>query len=637
MSKIAVLLPRECMLEQARRVIREEHMDIDMLKVIKTADSVYEARNVVENGAGIIVARGVQASFIKTYLNVPVAEIILTGQEMGLLIKKAKSMLRKDCPKIAIIGFKNMYSDMSYFDEIFGISLKQYFIESIEYATEAVKQALGDGADLLIGGDIVNALAAQHQIPSLFIESTEDSIRNALRMAKKMSFTAEIEKNHIAQFETVLDTSFNGIIKINEDREIIIVNKMVEELLRKTDEELKGRALCEVVPGLDTEYVDGILSGNRDTYTTSIRINGMLIMITAAPIQYEDRICGAILSCYRLTTSQNEHAAQSKKMFLQGHTTQHDFSEFNISGREMKYCVEMAKMYALSSRPVLLYGEEGTGKELLAQCIHNNSSYKGGPFVSVNCSGMTEQMQLDRLFGNPCSDDESIKKGALAIGDLGTVMIAEVEKLTLVCQYRLYRAIRYEALIQNDLERSQTLDNRIIVTAKRNLGLCVREGSFREDLYYLLNGLVIEIPSLRERPKDVEAIINRCRAEFSRRYSRFLRISEGAMKALQSYEWHGNEVQLESFCERMFLTTPKKTINEDFVQFLFDELYPNIKLRNNEEKMIVYKHPQAVKIAELLEKYNGNRAAVAKEMGISTTTLWRHMKKYGVVDRYGAE
>lgn len=74
----------------------------------------------------------------------------------------------------------------------------------------------------------------------MFIESTEDSIRNALRMAKKMSFTAEIEKNHIAQFETVLDTSFNGIIKINEDREIIIVNKMVEELLRKTDEELKG-------------------------------------------------------------------------------------------------------------------------------------------------------------------------------------------------------------------------------------------------------------------------------------------------------------------------------------------------------------------------------------------------------------
>ena len=131
MAKIAVLLPNESMLDQARNVIREENMEIPILKVIKTADSVYEARNAVENGAGIIVARGVQASYIRTYTDIPVAEIEISAQELGLLVKKAKQMLKKENPVIAVIGYRNMYGDMSYFDEIFDITLKTYFFPTL--------------------------------------------------------------------------------------------------------------------------------------------------------------------------------------------------------------------------------------------------------------------------------------------------------------------------------------------------------------------------------------------------------------------------------------------------------------------------------------------------------------------------
>lgn len=635
MSKIAILLPKEYMLEQARNVIREDELDIDILKVIKTSDSVYEARQAVEQGAEVVLARGVQAAFIRQYTNIPVAELTLTGQEIGLMIASAKKKVPdKKCPQIALIGFKNMFSDTTYADELYDIRLKFYDITAIEQAAEKVDLAIQEGADVLLGGDTVNALAAQKGIPAQFIDSTEESIRSAIGVAKKIILTAEAEKNFTAQFETVLDNSYNGILEIDENKEIMIVNRAGEELFHKKASQLEGTALEKVIPELEQRYIDDVLSGKRDSFMTSVYVAGVPMMLTAAPIQYENKIRGAIISLYRNASVRKNDADELHSYYLKGYVAHAHFSDIRITGKEMEYCVELSKMYALSKNPVLICGEDGTDKEKLAQCIHNNSSYKAGPFVAVNCSGMTEQMQVDRLFGNPDAEDESMKKGALAIGDHGTIVISEIEKLSLLCQYRLYRAIRYDSLIQNDLERSQTLDNRIIAITGADLYQYVEQGRFRQDLYYLLNSLTVEIPPLRKRPQDIRAIVEDCRVRFTKRYARFPKIAEDAMEALAGFGWQGNEIQLESFCERLFLTSPKKTITSDYVYFLLDTLYP-VKERISEDgTTVIYQHPEAARLTELLEKHQGNRSAVAKELGISTTTLWRRMKKYGVINKY---
>lgn len=623
------------MLEQARNVIREDELDIDILKVIKTSDSVYEARQAVEQGAEVVLARGVQAAFIRQYTNIPVAELTLTGQEIGLMIASAKKKVPDTkCPQIALIGFKNMFSDTTYADELFDIRLKFYDITAIEQAAEKVDLAIQEGADVLLGGDTVNALAAQKGIPAQFIDSTEESIRSAIGVAKKMILTAEAEKNFTAQFETVLDNSYNGILEIDENKEIMIVNRAGEELFHKKASQLEGTALEKVIPELEQRYIDDVLSGKRDSFMTSVYVAGVPMMLTAAPIQYENKIRGAIISLYRNASVRKNDADELHSYYLKGYVAHAHFSDIRITGKEMEYCVELSKMYALSKNPVLICGEDGTDKEKLAQCIHNNSSYKAGPFVAVNCSGMTEQMQVDRLFGNPDAEDESMKKGALAIGDHGTIVISEIEKLSLLCQYRLYRAIRYDSLIQNDLERSQTLDNRIIAITGADLYQYVEQGRFRQDLYYLLNSLTVEIPPIRKRPQDIRAIVEDCKVRFTKRYARFPKIAEDAMEALAGFGWQGNEIQLESFCERLFLTSPKKTITSDYVYFLLDTLYP-VKERISEDgTTVIYQHPEAARLTELLEKHQGNRSAVAKELGISTTTLWRRMKKYGVINKY---
>ena len=446
--------------------------------------------------------------------------------------------------------------------------------------------------------------------------------------------TADVEKTYIAQFETVLDNSYNGIIEINEKKEITIVNKAGEELFRKKAAQLMGTPLEKVFPELELKYIDDVLEGKRDAFMTSVYMAGMPMMITAAPIQYEKQIRGAIIAFYRNMSAHKRGGEELHSHYLKGYVAQTHFADLKITSKEMEYCTELSKMYALSRRPVLICGEEGTDKEVLAQCIHNNSSYKAGPFVTINCSGMTEQMQVDRIFGNPHAEDEGLRKGALAVGDLGTVLISEIEKLSFVCQYRLFRAIRYDALIQNDLERSQTLDNRIIATTSADLYQCMKEGAFREDLYYLLNGLTVEIPPLRKRKEDIREIVEDCRIKFTRRYAKFPRIAEDAMEVMLAYPWPGNELQLETFCERMMLTTPKKTITGDFVQFLLEEMYPAQETVKEDGTTVIYQHPEAARLTELLEKHHGSRSAVAQELGISTTTLWRRMKKYGVINKY---
>ncbi len=628
MSKIAILVPKEYMIEQAKAIIGESS-DITDIRVVKTNECVEVAKDCIEKGARIIIARGVQARRIMENTNIPVAEVILTGQELGLLISKAKKILNKDKPKIAIIGLSNMFSDMTHYNEIYDIDLHTYFADVSEKLKECTEKAIEDNCELIIGGEFVCEVAHKKGVKSIFLESMDDSIRLAIDTAKKMSYTAEVVSSHITEFETVLDTSVQGIIKMDNDMCISVVNKTAEEILNKNSDKIIGKEITEIIKTLNRNHIEEVFDGKRDIYSTSIIINRNSVMVTIMPLQNNDEIFGAIATCYRLSATSRGDAQDSGRSYNL-YNAKGNFLQIESKSEEMSECIELAKMFALSKKPVLIYGEVGTEQEALATSIHNSSSYKNGPFISVSCAGMNNEKQIAILFGNV--DNKNDKIAALEIGEGGTVFITEVEKLSEECQYRLARLLIYEVLIQDEFESNKQIDIRIIVSAKERLENLVKEGLFREDLFYLLNGLALTIPSISERQNELRFFVNRQLEEFSKMSSKHLSISEEAFEMIESFEWIGNKIQLTSFLERLFITTPKKLITEDIVKNVFDELYPEIVKSNEITKMVVYKHPEAKKIEELLTLYRGSRKKVAEELGISPATLWRHMKKYGVID-----
>ena len=162
----------------------------------------------------------------------------------------------------------------------------------------------------------------------------------------------------------------------------------------------------------------------------------------------------------------------------------------------------------------------------------------------------------------------------------------------------------------------------------------VQQGTFSEEFYYMLQGLTLKVPSLNQRAEDLRHYFDREFGRYSEMYNRHLKITDGGYQKLSELPWNGNMIQLKAFCERLVLSTEKRVVDEIVLQKLFEELYPEMKEIKGESRMVIYRSPESTRLAEILERCHGNRNLAAKELGISTTTLWRRMKKYGVEAKY---
>lgn len=296
MGKIVLLVSREEMLYQAHNILQEKKYKIDEMRVIQTKDTVIEARKAIAEGATLIIARGLQASLIKQYTDVPVAEIVMTAQEMGLLVIKAKQILKKKHPVIAVVGFKNMFCDMSFFDQLYEIELRTYLAQTGEELERAAEQAVEGHAELLIGGDTVINIAAKYQIPSLFLSPTEDSMRNALAVAERMDYAMEVEKQKEAQMEALLDNSLNGVVRTDAEGIITAMNPIMEELMGDVKENFVGRSLFQVFKDIDLEMFQSLIGNKRENYSLFLQVGKRPLFAVLAPVVVEDKIDGLLLS-----------------------------------------------------------------------------------------------------------------------------------------------------------------------------------------------------------------------------------------------------------------------------------------------------------------------------------------------------
>lgn len=636
MVKIALLVPNKKMLEIAQHVTKEQNIDIEYMKEIQTVDAVNEARLAVELGVHIIVARGYQAKLIKEYTNIPLVEIRFHAQEIGLLLNKAKAMIKKEVPKIGLVVFENMLCDMSHMEELFGVRLFISYLNKMEDTVPKLYEMSKFKPDLIIGGEIVCREAERMGYPALFYDSTEESITEALQAAKKMAYAAETEKQNTAQFETVLDTAFNGIIKINVEGKIIVINKLIENLIGKNAEDVIDLPIADVFPEFDLAAINSILQGERENYTVSVNIRNYAWMLMMAPIQYDESIMGAILSLQKVSEVIRKDKNYQRDMFLHGFVAQTTFRHIYTENQQMENVLEMAKEYALSNSPVLLYGEEGTEYYLISEAIHNNSIRKSGPFISISTRGMDKDQQLQVLFGGQTGSDDaqSRRNGALVKANHGTVFIKGIEHLTLRAQHQICRLLTSHSITRTDAQPMDNLDVRIMAFSKVNLRYLVKTGKFSEELFYLLQGLTIDIPGLNQRPEDLIYYFNKFIREYSQKYNKYFTVTEGAYEKVTQLLWKGNLLQLRAFCERLVITSKKRSIDEVRIQKLYSELYPHISEAKGEDKIVVYKSPEAAELSAILEKHHGNRNLAAEELGISTTTLWRRMKKYGIEANY---
>lgn len=622
MARVAILLPRDEMLETARQAAEQYHLDLLGVYAVHSSEILEKTQEVISAGADIVIARGYQATLIKKHSSITLVEAQLTSQEIVQLIMKAKSLTTKAHPVIGLVGFENMFHSTAGLSEILDVDLKTWMVELHEEIPGAVEQAKEAGVDVLIGGDVACTVAAELQIPSVFLTSGPESIAEACRVTRHVAYALDIEKRNAVELKALLDYTVSGLIHLDNDGKILYVNHTAEQSLHTTEAEVKGVSIWQVIPTLREHALKGILEDGRESESFQLKIGQSVYWTVVSPIKVEEKNTGLILSLTEEHQLKLYAEEQQRRLKGEGFSAPFTFDTFVPHSARITKLIDEAKHYSnTSSLPVLILGEFGTEKEELAQCIHNAGAFRDSAFLHFNCSGPDPDRIAERLFG----------RDGLASATQGVLFLNEVSALSDDAQYQLYRMLIGRADSSFGTLRANTVPPRVIAADTHDLGELVQRGEFREDLWYALTVMVLRIPPLRQRPEDVLSWSDYFFRELQRRYGRYIHLTKAAQKRLTDYEWPGNLAQLRNICERIMIDSPRRTVDEIFLDGLLQSSAPFQKdIAGSGSAAASYTNPKAARIAQLLELHHGNRKAVAADLGVSVTTLWRYMKKYQI-------
>ena len=630
MAKVAILLPQASMCALAAPLVPEyRNISLTCLDYVETKFVVARALE-VEKACDLIVARGVHARLIKYNTSLPVVEVQITTQELGMEVLNLRRELGEECPRLGLICFPNMIGDTSHYNELFGIDLRCYFVNSQQELTGAVSQAMEEGCRGVIGGEIVCECARALNLPNRFLPAGSESLKNALETASRVCYAIDLEKRNLSEMETMLDNTFSGIVQIGCDGKIQRLNRAASVLLNKEASELVGRKAVDAIPNLNGKLLEDALQFGLESYALVVNIRNKAVVVNIAPIRIEEETRGVLLTFQEDRQIMEMNSELRRELFQRGDVAKYAFDSIVCRSEKMLQLVKTAKQMAKFNAPIFLTGEAGSGKTVIAQCIHKESLNASSAFISVDCSAWMPETLDGKLFGNYSTK----KDGPMCLAEMaqnGTLYISNVESMMLETQFKLLKLTQGK-FYHNGSPNPSAASVRIIASSENNLLERVERGEFRRDLYYALTVLSLEIPALRERREDIPGWLDYYMAEYQEKYKRFLRVTSGAKQYAQEYDWPGNLDQLNSVCERVVMLTEKRNVDEVFLRRQIEDVTPLITAKA--EKVVVVQDPKALKISQLLSEYGGNREKVASELGISKTTLWRYMKKYGIEPNY---
>lgn len=633
MAKVAIIVPKEKMLTLAKPMLDSySNMHVVLLECVEPEDSQLAlkiAQDALAQGCELIIARGVQATLIKHHTSVPVVEIQLTAQEVGGELLSMKEQLGLDCPKIGLVALSNMVGDISRLNELFPVELREYYTDDRDTLSSAVDQALADGCQGIIGGHAACKRAQELGLAYHFLPDSSESLRNAMAIASRVCYAMDLKKRSLSEMDAMLNNTFTGIMQVDKTGKILRVNQAVKTLLG-SDTELRDQPAATVLPKLRKEILEDALVRGEEKYAFVLDIHGKAVVANIAPIFIDSEVDGVILTFQEADRIAQMSSELRTELYQRGYIARYRFDQMVSNSKRTQDMIRTAKRIAGFQAPILLTGEAGSGKKALAQCIHKESLWSSSACVCVDCSGWIPETVDGMLFGN-----YSVRKDAPAclaeLAQNGTLFLEHVDAISPETQYKLLGLIQGR-LIRNGSGVPMTSCVRIIASTEQDLISLVEAGSFRQDLYYALSTLTLEVPPLRKRGEDLLDWFHLFLEEKQKKHNRLIHLTGGALQYVQQYDWPGNLDQMQSVCERIVLLTEKRTVDEVFLRRNLDEVAP---LRSEKaEKVIVVQDPKALRITELLSRFGGNRERVAQEMGISKTTLWRYMKKYNISPEY---
>lgn len=487
------------------------------------------------------------------------------------------------------------------------------------------------------------------------LQSEIESYRKLYQLTEKLMNGANIEDLLNNLIDIVIDISgadrgFLILRKEDKNLDFTVARNVKKETITNAISYVSDSIISKVITSRKPVIVSDAL--NDEVFSTSASVmNLKLVSVMCVPLLARGDLLGIIYignnNVINLFTAENlqilEVLAAQAALLIQNALL---INELKIEGKELKEKIEQLKFGSMigSSEamrdvfnkiekvsnvdiPVLIQGETGTGKELVAQEIHNKSNRKDGPFVVINCGAIPKDLLESELFGHvkgAFTGAISNKVGKFKAADGGTLFLDEIGDMPLELQVKILRVLEEHKVVPVGDTKTQDIDIRVIAATNKPLDEATREGSFREDLFYRLNVITIWLPPLRERGDDVGLIakyfLNRYTNEYDRKLKGF---SQRAMASISKHPWKGNVRELENRIRKAVILADTKLIEPEDLDLDPNEIAPIKPLAiAREEFQISY-------IQEALRRNNNNRTKAAQALDVDPRTIFRYLEKMG--------
>lgn len=609
MRPMLFLAPFENMAQLAKMIAKE--MDIPLL--VEVVDDEH-ACAAVHRYAGIevVISRGGVAERIVSLPHITVVEITMSVNDM---LSALHRLTMGGYRKIAVVSRKNIF-DGTVGD--FHIAQTHISIRSCgdeEEIQRMVAEFCGQGVEVVIGCRMAYETARQYGILAEFLDSSAVSIRKAIEEACRLMRAKEQEKLQAAQLKAIVDNIDEGIIALNKDGEIHFSNNLAR------------RICCPDGGEILKQHIERFLQ--QRSQDKVVTVNGNKLLARIIPLEVNGVKQGDVIAFQEVANIQDSERKIRLSSYQKGLYAKDTFQDVVGRSQAMQDIIKKGKNYAQYDSNLLIYGETGTGKEILAQSIHNHSKRRGGPFVSVNTASIPPNLLESELFGYVegafTGARRGGKQGLFELAHGGTIFLDEIGELSPDIQSRLLRVLQEKEIMRIGDDRIIPVDVRIISATNRDLLALVKQGQFRADLYYRICVLRLRLPPLRERVEDIPELFEYYVNRLAAKEQRTLQIHPAVFPVLQAYPWPGNIRELRNVAEVLVYTEEGTIEASHLIEILAEN---DVALGSGQYITIpeagTLKQMETAIVKSMLSRYSADE--VCQRLGLSRVTLWRKLK-----------
>lgn len=596
-------------------------------------DALKCAKNLEKEGRiDVYISAGANASVLRQNVTKPVVTIRVTGFDLLRSIQNAKTY----GDKIALVSFKNNIPELLEFQDLLQTPITQVIYSSEKDLIRSISRLKRSGFNTVVGHSLACDLAEKHGMRSVLLY-TRESVRQAIETACELALSTRHETEKAERLKTILDYVYSGVIATDSQGAVTVFNKGAEEIIGLSADEAIGQPIDRIIPNTRINHV---IHTEKPELNQLQKIGSSYIFTNRAPIRAHNELVGVVATFQSVSTIQNAEGQIRKNLHNKGLVAKFTFDDIIGKSPLLLRTVERAQKFSQTESTILITGETGSGKELLAQGIHNHSPRRMKPFVAVNCSALPGTLLESELFGYEEGAFTGAKRGGktglFELAHTGTIFLDEIGEIPPSLQSSLLRVLQEREIMRVGSDRIIPVDVRVVSATNRDLRQAVKDGKMREDLYYRLNVLHVKSPPLREREGDTMLLARHYLSKFNPEIMKHPPdYVADVLSVLEAYRWPGNVRELQNVMERFSVLIKDSDMSPERLRECLNEALEQQSPPEKETSPLPppasspllppTKDISAETILRTLAQVNGNRSQAARLLGISRMTIWRKL------------